>query len=425
MHPHSDLKRKNCYTCEYYCAHRELRNSFSSTTLYVDYQGTCSNRMSSSNGKQVNDENWCSYHKTWDAVQKQLNLEEEKKKLERLKEEQKREAEKIAKENERIRKEQEEQIRKLKYEQNKEAERIAYEARKLQQEQEARLREIEREKERLEYERWYSSLTPNERRKEDERIAEKKRQEEKEIQEWKARIEAQAEARRQRHKKLIPVYIAGGAVTGLTVFTILNVLFVGALAIVLIPTISSTVKTAKFNNSDTGKVLKSIRNDSGGKDAIYFTVNNTDGTKASMALEYKKGGFVDGFGLKRDFRAICQLTPREEDHFVTTTGYVFFSLSGTSEKSEERYLNGAGACYASNASYGYVSEVFTQYRFVTYDSSTTKLNYLDYDDIYTNWDWQYSDYSNEWKDRGFLACGMANNLVNQYCVSALNSPFWK
>ena len=34
-------------------------------------------------------------------------------------------------------------------------------------------------------------------------------------------------------------------------------------------------------------------------------------------------------------------------------------------------------------------------------------------------------YDDEWRNRGYKACELVNTLINQYCITAYGSPFWK
>lgn len=46
-------------------------------------------------------------------------------------------------------------------------------------------------------------------------------------------------------------------------------------------------------------------------------------------------------------------------------------------------------------------------------------------DSFKKWDNTYDDNQNEWRNRGYKACELVNTLINQYCITAFGSPFWK
>lgn len=120
---------------------------------------------------------------------------------------------------------------------------------------------------------------------------------------------------------------------------------------------------------------------------------------------------IDEYNGTRDFRVYCQLTARSEDHYKNTIGFCFFNLNGR-ENEQGKYTNGKNACYSSYATYGSSSYVFTQYKMVSYSNTSNSLSYGWTYDYYDNWNNSYNEYLNEWTERGFKACGLANILVN-------------
>ena len=101
MASHSNLKQRNCWSCEYYVGKRKLCKSLLGYSVDSDGKGTCSCKKSGKNGKEVSDSGFCSYYQSWGAVSSAVASIEQKK-----------ESDKIAKETEREIERQKEEARK-------------------------------------------------------------------------------------------------------------------------------------------------------------------------------------------------------------------------------------------------------------------------------------------------------------------------
>ena len=390
MSVNSNFKKDKCWSCEYYCGKREYkRGVFLGDSVQTEGKGTCSNKRSDKNGREVNEDGWCSRYQKWGVLQSALAVEAQKKESQRIEAEQRREAERIQAENDR-----------------------------REREIERERRRLEEERKRLEYERWYNSLTPEERAAEDARIAEEKRLQAERIEEAR-RKEEEHRAEQVRIAKIRKAKTRKGLIIGGIIAAVVTIVIVSSVCI------ANAVKNKKaadaFANSDTGKLVALIQKETGGKNEFYFYVDRDEGCRANFGFEYKKNGWVDEYNRTRDFRVYCQLTPRTVDHYKETTGFCFFSLDGTDD-AKSSYLNGKGACFNSVTKYGTNSSVFTQYQTVTYSNS---LNHGGQYYKYENWNNAYNDYLTEWTERGFKACELVNTLINQYCVTAFGSSFWK
>ena len=379
MSVNSNFKKNKCWSCEYYCGKREYkRGAFLGDSVYTDGKGTCSNTRSEKSGRDVYEDGWCSRYQKWGVLQSALAIEEQKRESQRIEYEQRREKQHIQDENNRREREMErEKIR------------------------------LEEERKRIEYERWYKTLSLEEKAAEDSRI-------EKARSEYEQRKTEEAQVAKKRKAKIKKgLVISGIAIVAVTIIIVSSVL------------ISNAVKNKKaadaFEKSDTGKLIALIRKENGGKDQFYFSVDRDEGCKADFGFEYKKNGWTDEYSNTRDFRVYCKLTARAEDHYKETTGFCFFSLDGSDDTKTSNY-KGKGACFNSYTTYGTSSHVFTQYQSVTYSESLNKASqYYRYD----NWNSTYDSYISEWTERGFLACNLANTLINQYCKTAFGSSFWK
>lgn len=400
MSTNSNFKKDKCWSCEYFCGKRDYkRGVFLGDSVYTDGKGTCSNKRSDKYNREVYEDGWCSRYQKWGVLQSALVMEEQKREAQRLENEQRREMQRIQEENDR-----------------------------REREMERERRRLEEERKKLEYERWYASLSPEERAEEDARIAEEKRREAerieqakrqaeiKRIEDEKRRAEA-ARLRRIRNKKIKKGLIIGG----ISLAVIIAIIIASV-------SISNAVKNKKaeeaFQNSDTGKLIALIQKENNGKNEFYFSVNRDEGCTAYFGFEYKKAGWVDEHSRTRDFRVYCQLTARSEDHYDNTIGYCFFNLDGT-ENDQGKYINGKNACFNSYTTYGSSSHVFTQYQMVNYSKTSNSLSYGSTYYHYDNWNSTYNDYLSEWVERGFKACDLVNILVNQYCISSSGSSFWK
>lgn len=390
MSTNSNFKKDKCWSCEFYCGKREYKKgAFLGDSVYTDGRGTCSNKRSDKNGREVSEDGWCSRYQKWGVLQSALAVEAQKRESERIEAEQRREMRRIQEENDR-----------------------------REREMERERRRLEDERKRLEYERWYDSLSPEERAAEDARIEEEKRREAERIAELR-RKEEERRAEEARLAKIRKAKAKKGLIIGGIIAAVITVVIVSSVCI------ANAVKKKNaadaFANSDTGKLVALIQKENNGKNEFYFYVDRDEGCRANFGFEYKKNGWVDEYGRTRDFRVYCQFTPRAEDHYKETTGFCFFSLDGADD-SKPSYLNGKGACFNSYTKYGTSSNVFTQYQNVTYSGS---LSHGGQYYRYESWNNTYNDYVNEWTERGFKACDLVNTLINQYCVTAFGSSFWK
>lgn len=359
MSTNSNFRKEKCWSCEFYCGQREYKKGFLGDSICTGGKGLCSNKCSSKSGKTVYEDNWCSKYKKWSVIV----IEEQKREAQRLQQEERR--------------------------------------RKYELEQERKKLELERQ--RLEYERWYNSLSPEEKRREDTKKAIQRNEENKR----KAEEAQRKEIRRAKNKKFRIIGVIFAVVIAVTIFSI--------------GPITKIVNENKFANSDTGKLVALIQKENYGKNKFYFSVDRNEGCKSYFGFEYEKNGWIDEFGLTRDFRVYCQLTPRSVDHYNSTTGFCFFNLEG-SDNVKKGYLNGNGACFTSYTEYGLYSSVITQYKINTSSSSLRQVVMYD---SFKKWDNTYDDNQNEWRNRGYKACELVNTLINQYCIVAFGSPFWK
>lgn len=360
-----DFKKEKCWSCEFYCGNRQYKKgAFLGDSVNIIGKGRCSCKNSSKNGQEVSEEGWCSKYQKWGVIQSTLAFESQKRESQRLQEENNRRQREIERER----------------------------------------KKLEEERKRLEHEKWYESLSPSEQAAEDLKNA-LRRREEKERKAEEARL---AELKKKKRKKIRIIGWASAA-TLLVVF-------------ILIATIPNAIKKSSFEKSDTGKLLSLIRKETDGKDEFYFYVDRKEGCRAYLGFEYKKNGWKVDYGEMRDFRVWCQLTPRKEDHYDEITGFCFFNLKGT-ENSQTDSLNGKGATFWSYARYDSYSCVLTEYEKVTFANSTLQHEGQFY--RYENWDKKYNANVDEWTERGFIACELVNILVNQYCLTAFGSSFWK
>lgn len=396
MSSNSNFKKDKCWSCEYFCGKREFkRGIFGGNYVSTDERGTCSNKASRDYNRRISENGWCSRYQKWGVLQSALAAEEQKREIQRFEEEQRKETQRLQEESER-------REREIKLE---------------------RMR-LEEERRKLEHERWYASLTPEEKAKEDARTAEIDKREAEEF----ARIEREVENERieaEKHKAEAERLLAEknkrkkkSRIIGITLVILVGVV-VGSILIS-----NAVIAEKRFQNSDTGKLVALIQKETNGKNEFHFSINRNEGCTANFGFEYKKAGWVDEYDRTRDFRVYCQLTARPEDHYKNTIGFCFFNLDGT-ENEKGKYTNGTNACFNSYAAYGSSSHVFTQYQMVSYSKISNSIKCGSSYNRFDNWNKAYNNYSNEWVERGVKACDLVNVLVNQYCVAAFGSSFWK
>jgi len=230
MSSHSVSRTRKCWTCAYYGCKREIKH-FLGANVECDNKGICSNNKSRNNGKSVREDDYCDRHVLWGIIENEIANQEAKKAAKNAEKE----------ESRRLAKEKEEERRKLlehlsvnrensreEYYQNIERENRELKEIKYQREQlEIERKKLEEERKKLEYNKWYMSLSEDERNKEDERIRLEKVKEERETQIRKEKAslqfkEASRRARRKHYIKLIAI---------LSVTIIIIILFAISLAL--------------------------------------------------------------------------------------------------------------------------------------------------------------------------------------------------
>lgn len=210
MGSHSNFNKEKCWSCAFFVGNRKV-STFLVKSVMTDSMGTCTCKGCPDCGKKVQEDHWC---RKWqiDSITSNLKAEAESKKAI---EQQRREADRLAQEEERQRMAQ-------------------------QKELDRQRRVIERERLKLEHDKWYASLSPEERAAEDARVAEKERVEQARMEEWCASQEKEADDQalskvtptriedsgKAKHKKAM--IIADAICGGLLVFELLFLLFLNA-----------------------------------------------------------------------------------------------------------------------------------------------------------------------------------------------------
>lgn len=177
MSYHNDDNQEKCWLCEFFCGERKRKSGiFLGNSTETSKTGTCSCRNSSHFNKTVFDTNWCSKYQKWGVIASSIAEKESQ---------------------ERLRKQ---QLENAKYEQQLKAE---------QERAEKKRRELERERRALEYQRWYSSLSLEDKEKEKARLtreAEENRiryEQEKREKEEQRRLKAELDKRKRKNKIII------------------------------------------------------------------------------------------------------------------------------------------------------------------------------------------------------------------------------
>lgn len=156
---------------------------FQSECVETEGKGLCTNKRSSDNGKNVRDENSCGRYQKWGVLRSAIAREEMQKQQEY----------------------QAKQQRDFEYNQQRQKDEIRRERKELERE----IEKLNEARKALEHERWYSSLSVEERKKYDEEQArlkaeEKVRLQEKRIEaEYKKREDERKEARKKAIVKII------------------------------------------------------------------------------------------------------------------------------------------------------------------------------------------------------------------------------
>lgn len=177
MSYHNDDNQEKCWSCEFFCGERKRKSGiFLGNSTETSKTGTCSCRNSSHFNKTVFDTNWCSKYQKWGVIASSIAEKESQ---------------------ERLRKQ---QLENAKYEQQLKAE---------QERAEKKRRELERERRALEYQRWYSSLSLEDKEKEKARLtreAEENRiryEQEKREKEEQRRLKVELDKRKRKNKIII------------------------------------------------------------------------------------------------------------------------------------------------------------------------------------------------------------------------------
>lgn len=386
MSSHTNFKSEKCWSCAFYAGRRKI-SKFLGPSIDTDERGQCTCNKCPNSGKIVSENNYCSKWQI-DSMTNQCQIEQANKKA----------AQTAQREADRAQR------------------RIEEHNREVEREREEERRYKEREEEARKYQDWYNSLSPEEKAAEDAKNAEERRLAEERIRKFQKELKEKnriALLQQKKRKKILLIsFISLVAITGIVIASVF-----------IAKAINQKQAEDTFNNSDTGKLLALIRQDSGGKDSVGGSVDLQEGCKASFGLEYKKDGWINNYNEITDFRGYCQLTARTEDHYTTTTGFCWFNLDG-SNTTKSSHLYGAGACFASDTYYGN-SEVITQYQMITYNKSTKLMSYGTCYYQYKNWNQTYSQYTDEWTERGFYACNLINEFINEYCAAAFGGTFWK
>lgn len=416
----SSIKQKCCWSCKYYAGERDYKNGFFfGSSFEVDERGQCTkNKGNNRDGSTIY--SWyCSHYERAGDVAAYIKQEETEREAKR----QQREAESLNLEKQR----KERQLREESRRQERELEvgrtRIANERLAL-----------ERERKKFEYERWYSSLSDEERALENKRVeGQRKKEEEKSekdstlyIKNRNASEEREAIKARKR-KKVIILSIVG-----------IVVAIVAAIVGVFIGNgIAAKNKQDAFNNSATG-VFKDylsqldgyqlgLLDDVGivGRYGGYVDIDSRG--RIYVSIEYCANGFKDSYGRTCDFRAITYLLPKTENAYTEIDGYLFFNLEGSDNEASFRTFDNIDSItypdYCALAQYG-VGTVLTQYSQVNYSEDIGGPTYNMSSYSYDNWDKTFSQYKEEWIGEGWTACFTSYLFVNQLFSEATGATLY-
>lgn len=381
MSINSNFKKNQCWSCEFFSGNRDYKKGWFGDSVETSDWGTCTNQKSFLHRNQkVQSSGYCSCYQKWSVLQNAIEMQEQKKAQEQAEREQRQAFERQERESKR----QQEAIR---------AERL----------------HLEEERKKLEYERWYSSLTPEEKRKEDDRLeAERVRTEElrKQREEERKREEEQRRIKDAERKRKIKKFSIIGSIIALVAVAIIVGISVG----------SNISKKQAFNNSNTGKFLSYLNeNLDFNSNQLYLTVNRDDGSTFYYWLEYKKSGWVDNYGRTCDFRATGRLSPRASEHFEQMDSFFFFNLQGsdnTDSFHDKGYPNFCSRTFYNSKS------VLSQFQSVKFNSAT---HLPEYGSVYYQYDSGFNslEYTDEWTSRSWTACELAYKGTNSLFQSAL------
>ena len=166
-----NLKKEKCLSCQYYSGCHGVRGGFK---IEYDSNGVCEKKEKSTTATS-----WCSKWTRDSRIAQVINSKERKEAEQKARQEEERHNSELRRENERREAEMRSERRRI------EAERIA----------------LEDERKKLQYERWYASLSPAEQEAEDRRVEEEKRRKEREAEEH--RIQFEREQKEREAQRLI------------------------------------------------------------------------------------------------------------------------------------------------------------------------------------------------------------------------------
>lgn len=85
MSSHSNFKKDNCWSCEYFSGKREYKKGmFLGDSVCTDTKGKCSNNKSTNCNHEIFEDDWCSKYQKWSVLQSALAVEEQKKESQRI-----------------------------------------------------------------------------------------------------------------------------------------------------------------------------------------------------------------------------------------------------------------------------------------------------------------------------------------------------
>ena len=181
MSTHSYFQ-KNCWSCIFFSGRRDVKGGFYG---YVETSnwGICTNQKCFHANDEVSDGYSCSYYQQCGGL---IATQEQKRAKEQAEREQKRATEQAERKQEQIAREQRQFYEQQERENPRQQEALRAERFRL-----------EEERKRLEYERWYNSLTPEKRKQEDDR----KEQERIKAEELRKQREEENKTKREKEEK--------------------------------------------------------------------------------------------------------------------------------------------------------------------------------------------------------------------------------
>lgn len=83
MSTNSNFKKNKCWSCEFFCGHRQYKKGIFGDNVETERKGICSNNRSINNGKSIYEDNWCSKYQKWGVLLSAIAREEEEERLNR------------------------------------------------------------------------------------------------------------------------------------------------------------------------------------------------------------------------------------------------------------------------------------------------------------------------------------------------------